>query len=564
MPELLSEYQTDLSDGMNDSAATTGFRQREVRLILNGRIEPDGTVSRRPGSRRKHADSLGTGTGYGAVWFRTAAGQDQLLAFVGDAVYVSEDVANEVWAKIDLEDDLREDYWSFATMRVGATMYLFAANGGTNVLRWDGTTLDTLSNAPSGVKYLAVFNGRLWATGHSGVLVQGSRIADPTEWASPFGVTIQAITHDGDEITGLYQIGPHLLVFSLNSTSYIDGYGESTMVVATGATGFSRSVGCIAFRSIAGVGDNAVCWLSGRGIEYYAPGQGIRLLSRRVQRFIDNVDRVILKTYQGRASGCYDGERQEYHLALPSTGGRNDLTLVLSVLQDPFAGQPTISAAACIDRQLAGTEATLLFNGDDLGYLITAATGRSLRTGAAGYAAMATAGVGGDTIQQDAEGYLTVVEKDELPSTLFVGPHGGSGQAIVVHSLGYDGFVRVHYDADNDDMPASGDGGNPVVMLVVTRPFLFRQPRTKKHVRAIHVAAIAPEEASVTMAVRATGKPTAARTKTIRPAANEMPYRIRAMVSAEGDAPQVELATTDHIRIALIGASAWLKREPIP
>lgn len=563
MTKLLAEETTDFSLGMDDGSAATSFPSTAVRLIQNGRIEPDGTVSRRFGGRRKHEEALGSGPGYGAIWFRTEDGEDQIIAFSGNKAYMSSGIVNDSWDEI--ATGLPANYWSFAKMRVGSDVFLFAANGGQYIYRWDGTTWDTLPNAPENVKYIAVHNGRLYAAGHMGVIVQGSRIAAPDEWASPWGVTVQAITHDGGEITGLYQVGPHLLVFDEFSTSYIDGFGEATLVVESGATGFSRSVGCIGFRTIVGVGDNGVAWLSSRGVEYYTAGAGIRLISRRVQRFVESVDRTALQEDPGRVTAAYDPVRQEIHVALSTTGTRNDRVLVINILQDPLLSRGGLRAAATVDR-FETTTADILFAEGPQGYL-TDGGSLPMRVGHQGYATLETGGGSGDTISVDGQGYLGIDANDALPATLFMAPNSETGQSPVLHSLGYDGFVRKHWGGYVDDEDMDGEGGLPVQMTIVTRPFLFGRVRYRKKTRVVRVAAICDQSATVGVRVRSGGTVTSESSIVIAGTDYEQPKRNRAMVSAVGDQPQVELVTSSAnegpLRIALIGVAAEILEEPV-
>ena len=267
MGRLLEEVTADLARGMLDDLSAVRYPSNVAAQIINGRIFPDGSCGRRDGSIRLHPSALGL-VGYGGIEFTTAAGVAQLIAIVDDAFWVSTD-GGVTWVDNTGANTLDEAYYDFATMRVGATNYLFAANGAANIWRWDGTTLDATPNAPSDVTYLAVFHGRLYAAKHTSPIIQASKIANPAIWAAPDGITVQIITHDGNDLTGLYQVGPHLLVFDHHATSYIDGFGEQTLVTVSGAEGFSRSVGCSGFRTIRGVGENQVCWLSERGIEYY-------------------------------------------------------------------------------------------------------------------------------------------------------------------------------------------------------------------------------------------------------------------------------------------------------
>lgn len=558
MGRLFDEFQEDFSRGMDDSRAANRYPRNAAKLIQNARIESDGTVSRRDGTRRLHLAALFAGIGYGATMFEAANGDVQEIAIFGTKAYMSDDN----WlTSAEVATGLREDYYDFATMRVGSTNYLFMANGDTTVKRWDGTTWDTLPNVPSGVKYIEVFNSRLAVTGHSGVLVQLSKVADPTIWTGAGGaLTVSILTYDGDPPNGLFTAGPHLLVFERHNTSYLDGFGEQTLIVAQGATGFSRSVGCIAFRTIVAVGDEEVCWLSARGVEYYSPRTGIHLLSRQIDTFMsENVDFTTIVDNPGRPTACYDAFRQDYLCAVPTGGLRNSRTIVVNLYQrgTGWLGAPSIDLKA----YSAGTE--LLFGGDADGYMEIEAAGYRLRVDANGYTTFGTEAGGADPILEDADGYLDAVTDDALPATLYIGPSVEGG--LVVHSAGYDGFVRQHFgaDFDKDDELVTPSGGEDIEMVLVPRPFVMGAPRRRKRVRAVHVSAINETSATLTVAVRAGGTLGATTTLTVPLTQYSQAKRERAMVTGLDDAPQVELHTTARTRIALVGVSAEVTREPV-
>ena len=558
MPKLLEQLTTDFSFGMVDSAAPTAYPSGSVGLIVNGRSEPDGTVSRRSGTIKTHPDALEADTGYGAVLFTTAAGADQLVAIFGAKAYRSLD-SGATWTEI--ATGLREDYYSFATMRVGATNYLFCANGDTTIKRWDGTTWDTVPNAPSGVKYIAVFNSRLWGAGHSGVIAQGSKISDPTTWTTPDGVLVQAQTHSGDVPTGMYQIGTHLLVFDRSATSYIDGFGEQTIIVATGATGFSRSVGCIGHRTVVAVGDNAVCWLSRRGVEYYTIGGKIELVSKQVQRFMNRIDWDEVYNNPGRASGAYDEIRQDYHLALSINGIRNDRVLVLNLRGSIQYQRGGPRSAAAIDRLLSPDSGDVLFGGGDAdGYLTDAVGGSEASADASGYMSLADAGESGDPVSEDADGYLDTVTNDTLPASLFVAPT--AGRVGAVYSQGYDGYVRLHYGVASDDMDSDETGGTAVALTLRSKPFLYKRPKQRKKARRIHVASIQTSPATLTVLTVGPGKTSVEKTVSMPEGGEEQATRKRASTLLVADSPQVEIRTEDDVRLSLVGLSSELMREP--
>lgn len=544
--KLLEELGTDFSGGMNDSAAATAFRRNEVAALLNGRVFPDATVGTRSGTQRAHAAALNGGAqGYGAVSFRTDAGTKQWIAFVGDAALVSADEGAS-WTMI--ATGLRTDYWSFATMSMSGVTYLLAANGSASIYTWDGTTWGAVSGAPSGVKYIATFNGRLYASGHSGSLVQASAIADFNTWTIPSALTLQAQTNDADTPSGLYQIGPHLLVFKRESTSYIDGFGNSDIVVAAGATGFSRSVGCIAFRTIVGVGDNAVCWLSTRGVEMYVPGQGIKLVSTRLRTFFAALARSTIDVSPGLPSAAYDAPRQNYHLALPKTGTENNRTVVINVL----------TGAASIDQVNDASGGTLFVDG--VGYLSFSDTPTFYEARSqGGYLSLEADASDGEPVTSDGEDYLASATVGWLPSTLFSADRGEEVGAI--NSLGYDGFVRYHETGAKDDVMSDGTGGAPIGFFLVSRPHLFAAANLRKRVRALYVSGVADADAEVTLALRTRGVTGALRTLTLPASSLDQPRRVKALVSARGDNPQIELRTTAQVRFSLLGAAAEILRE---
>ena len=554
MAQLVTELTTDFKRGQVDDTAATRFPQDALALILNGRLLPDATVKRRGGSVRLHTTALNSGgIGYGGIEFTTAAGTGQIIVFAGDSAYSSTDFG-VTWSLI--ASGLREDYYDFAVMRVGAVNYLYAANGDTTIKSWDGTTWGTVTNAPSGVTNIEVFNGRLYATGHSGVLVQASKIADPNTWSSPDGLTVQVLVASGGLPVGLFQSGPHLLVFSKEQISYIDGYGVETIVVATGATGISRSVGCVGFRTIAAAGDDGVCWLSRRGVEYYTPGNKIILLSRVISGYMGTIDFAELDGTPGRPVATYDPQDEEYLLALSTTGTRNDTIFRFSLRQrsSTFFGAPSV------DR-MSSLLGDVLLLGDENGYLVSSASGWQPGAATTGYMILATSGSGGDPTADDGNGYLSTIVDNTMPAMLFAAATSSNPDGV--HSVGYDGFVRKHGTGDKDDLLKDGTGGTAITMRLVSRPFFFGAPRNRKKVRVAHIASINDVSANVEVGIRSRGELGALQTVTIPATSLTQAKRKRVMVSARGDAPQLEIHTTADVRISLLGLSATVLKERV-
>jgi hypothetical protein len=575
MARLADELQSDFSRGMFDSAASTAMPRSAVNLLLNGRVMPDGTISTRSGTRRKHKEALLGGLegltadddslsvdsmaetadiipeagpegqiGYGGIYLTQPDGTEQLVVICGAKAFVS--YTNGL-TFTEIADDLPLGYWEFATMRTGPSMYLYAVNGSESIYTWDGSVWGTLENAPEGVKYIATFNSRLVVAGHAGPIVQASAILDPTTWASPDGWLIQTQTHDGDEPTGLFQIGERLLIFQQRSTSYLSGYGEATLLVANGATGFSRSVGCVAHRTIAAVGDNAVCWLSDRGIERYSTGDGIQLISGNIDKFFRDIARGTIEQNPSVPSAAYDPIRQEYHLALPTSGVRNNRIVVIN---------PSTRSAA-VDQTI-DPQGGYSLGVDEDGYLTVSPSGAyQIVESGNGYLTLGPTEADGYTVRVDGEGYLATVTTDSHAATLFMAPC--SEQTFAVHSVGYDGYVRNHGVGTKDNLDSRGLKGAAYEMTVVSRPFYLGQPRRRKRVRNVHLSTIGG--GTLTVRVRANGDASQTQSVSVAGRSFDQTGRAKLFVSARGDAPQVEVRTTDQTRIALIGVSAEVMDE---
>lgn len=558
---LETELTADFGQGMLDNVSPINFPTNACGNITNGRIFPDASVRRRFGTIRTNSSQINSpGQAYGCIEFIRASDlQVQLCLFIDTKFYVSTD-NGATWTDKTGGNSLSGAAYSLATMRVGSTTYLFGANGATSIWRWNGTTLDACPNAPSGVKYIAVFNGRLYATGHSGVIVQGSAIGDPTTWSSPSGLTIQIITHSGDTPTGMYQIGPHLLVFDVDATSYVDGYGEQTLIVAAGATGFSRSVGCIAFRSIVGTGENSCCWLSKRGIEYYSAATGIQLISRGLNKFFrTSLNRNAIAGDATIPTATYDPLTMDYYLAIPTVTTQNDTVVVINLLQ---RGEDYIGGIEIDSYNVVVAGSNYFFQDDGNGYLGSGGS-NGLYTDTMGYAALMPGGTVIPTIQ-DSQNYLASAVTGAMCATLFT--QSDSNRGTVVCSAGYDGWMRKHDAVNLDDENSDGSGGLLFSLSITSRPFLFKNPRQRKYTRALHCSSINAADAKVYLyVVDNSGTTIAVGSNPITIKANQLnqPRRILARVFNRGDDPQAQIVSSDDVRIVLLGLSAGNLREPI-
>lgn len=331
MPQLLSENVTSFAAGVNDSTAPDEYQPHESARIINFRPALQGNSLKRRGvTWSPSVDSIFGGVNYvpyGSIEFELTSGARQIVAlgYVNSVLgFQYSNDQGQTWSQvgspiINLPASPNERA-SFATIEAGGINLLIIAVGGVLTYKWDGTTLTALANIPSGVRYVEGFNNRLVAAGHSGTRVVASKVNDPDTWAAPDGWDIDAATSDGDNfITGLFQLGPVMMVFKRESVGYIEGFGFQTLQVQTGARGISRSVGCIASNSIAPLSDYGVMWLSERGFEMYTLSTGfIQLVSRQMQSFVNAIQKFsIVAEGFGTPQAVWVPGKREYWCAVP-------------------------------------------------------------------------------------------------------------------------------------------------------------------------------------------------------------------------------------------------------
>lgn len=446
--QLVRERQPSFARGFNDQAAPDEYGENEVEVLQDGHLTENGNgARRRGGSQRTHSSQLnGTSTCYGLFEFTA---QSQLVAFFGDTGYYSTD-NGQTWSQ--MATGLREDYWSIVETDVCGTQELVLANGSSDIYTWDGSSWSAIagdSAQPTGVKYLAVFNGRLYVAGHAGDSVAASEVADFTVWKSADGgIEVKVTTHDGDVgITGLFQMGTSLLAFKRKSTAYIEGFGHRTLQVEAGARGMSRSVGCVSHHSIAPLGDNGVMWLSERGFEVYGLGSGsIRLMSRPVEGFVDTIDYHTILDDDGIPASLYWQDRDEYWCAVPTNEtGRND---TIFVFREPTSRTPESRWAHVPSFQ---------------------------------------------------------------PAALAMANQTGKGQRP--HAGGYDGWVREMERGNKDDVNSDGTGGDDITMVLRSRPFFYGNQHLDRRGRIVRASITpGDDDQDVTVRVIADGNVDSERT----------------------------------------------------
>lgn len=517
MARLLEEVTTSFLSGMQDSAPSTGFKPSEAAQLLNYRVTQNGEAEVRNGSTRTHTTALNSGApGYGGYVFSTAGGTVQWIVFAGDSAYYSTDQGLS-WTLI--ASGLRADYWDFATMQSGGVNYLYCANGSTTLYRWDGSSWATEAGPTTGCTRVEVHNERLWTT--NGKNIYASKVGATSIWSAPDGVVVPFNTHDGDAtIIALYSMGPWLLVFKRNSFGYVEGYGNGDVISAAGSKGLSRDVGCIAFRSLIGVGGNGVIFMSQRGFEFYAPGLQPTVVSRSVSSFLETINWSDIEGNPGIPAACFYPRKLTYECAIPGVGAQNDHTFVYRI---PVGDRP---GAASIFDSASETGDTVSVDGN--GYLQIGGGSRVFTQG--GFLQIAAADDPGVYVDVTGD-YLDLADNDTTSAVLFTAEYGTSGSVPI--SVGYDGFVRALDTGAKDDLLTDGTGGTAIGDVLKSRPKVFGDPSRKKRGRTIRVLAESDSTVTPTVSLVADGVEGTQHTVSVPASAGE-PVSRRVRVSERG------------------------------
>ena len=553
------EAQTSFARGMRDSAAPTEYAKDELASLLNGRPSRVGnSIRRRGGSLRTHSVALNGGQpGYGAIELYTAARDQRLVVVAGGKWYESSD-QGESWTEIASATGYGALAWKFVIMRVGAENRVLGANGGDHPVSWNGAGAVTeLTEWPAGIKHLAVMNDRLYGSDGS-ITVIGSKVGDPATLATAEGgLNVKCQSHDGDpEVTGLWTHGLIMLAFKRGSVGYLDGYGFNTLQVQSGARGLSRSVGCIAHRSIAPAGDGGVCWLSERGVEYLAPGSlSPVLVSGAIQGFMDTLDLAGIRSNPGLPCAIWWQRAEEYWLAVPSANATQNTHII--VFRPPLGRQRPPALWLFPSAQTA-SGGTLFIDEDGILQFTESLTRSKVRIVNGILELDQTTG---SFVKIDGEGLLQLAVIETSPVTLFVADKGAEHERP--YSVGSDGFVRELEVGKLDDVAADGTGGDLVRATIRSRPFVHGDPLRRKKPAHVRLSAIG-EEPTTQATVRLIGDGAQFQERTVTiprgSATRPRPVKVR-MGGGKAAAIQVEVEFTDQITLEAIEELSGLLDE---
>lgn len=179
---------------------------------------------------------------------------------------------------------------SFTNFKGGfSDINLIGANG-VDVKRWDGTTLSTLSGAPSGINYLDTYADRLWGV-TAGNTLNFSEYRVATNWTTitqsdtdPGFIVVE--TNDGEQICAVRSGVKRLVIFKPNSMFMLLGDYTSAFTLKQVA----NDIGTLSNQSVATI-SGQMYFVHQSGIYLYNGGtQPDKEFSLPIQNYIDRIN----------------------------------------------------------------------------------------------------------------------------------------------------------------------------------------------------------------------------------------------------------------------------------
>lgn len=221
--------------------------------------------------------------------------------------------------------------WSFVNFKGAFTdTNLIGTNGIDATQRYDGSTVQALTNAPTGANYVDQHDNRLYVAVENKVYFSGLNVAD--EWtvtgrpddSSPG--TIRKETYVGENIVGIKSGAGHATVFFPSSSWELYGTSASDYTLMPVAEDF----GAVNNQSAVNLG-GIIYFIDDTGIYRYSGGlRPQKDFSVPVQWYIDNMNKSAKQTCCAGSDGRY------LYIAVPMSGSTADTVLVWDSIENSW------------------------------------------------------------------------------------------------------------------------------------------------------------------------------------------------------------------------------------
>lgn len=189
--------------------------------------------------------------------------------------------------------------WDSSMFFDGSKLYFI--DGSLQLRQYDGSTLSTLSSAPSGSRFMTTHANRFYLANTNDNLLSYSGLRDAADWTGTNKYTgtgkITVETPDGEKPTGLTTYANHVILFKKWTLHELFGEDSTNFQMQN-----PYGVGCISDRTIVQTNE-ALYWLATDGVYAYMGGAAPVRISDPINGYI----RRINQSYGQHCVAGYDG-----------------------------------------------------------------------------------------------------------------------------------------------------------------------------------------------------------------------------------------------------------------
>lgn len=307
--ELVAEMRNDFRGGLNVYTSPDLLAANELSVASNCRIDVDGPIVKRNGTRRLHQTALAASSAYVTQWDGPSG--SQIVAICNGDLFYRNQSSGEYAAFTQVDPGATDAFSTtipaqFTTLRgsaSGAPLYLYIASGG-KLYQWTGTTLTRIDKGSLGTvgqygpdaSLISTYHLRLFTnTLERPQAIVWSKIGDGTNFkggltADGGAALISAI--EADSIVAMETLGRSLLVATSQSIARIAGYSASDITIDQDTEGVSPEVGVVGPQAMVRA-DRIIFLVSEKGA-YIASEGAIAPVGLKVQPIFDAMDRANL------------------------------------------------------------------------------------------------------------------------------------------------------------------------------------------------------------------------------------------------------------------------------
>lgn len=303
----IPDFLGGINRGLDES-----FIERNQAYDLSNIDNLNGTLRRCKGYQKVSTAGL-TGRIMSLMPFYRTNGQRELLCATNDGIYKLD---NGTWTKLKATTNGSFDYINYQFSSVD---YLIMTNGTDYPMKYDGTSVTTLKNAPKG-KYIDLHYERVWITGGTNInRVHFSKDMDPEIWTEELQAGfVDKPTFDGEGITGIKTFMDKPFILKRNALFYIYGTTPTEYYIGE-AYGSKGTVNNDTVQDCM----NAILFLGDDGI-YSFNGTTIENISNNIKPYLEGITDV------SKVKAVYFDNK--YIISIPYQSIENNLVFEYSFL----------------------------------------------------------------------------------------------------------------------------------------------------------------------------------------------------------------------------------------